>query len=43
MLLSGIIYHEGKQSDCGHYTSGVKLNNTLFLISDTKILKQQKI
>ena len=44
MLLSGTIYHEGEQSDCGHHTSGVKLENTWFLISDTRaeILKQQK-
>ncbi len=29
MILCGIIYHEGEQSDCGHYTSGVKINNKL--------------
>ena len=43
MSFSGIIYHGGEQSDCEHYTSGVKLNNTWFLISDTGILKQQKL
>ena len=43
ILLSGMIYHEGEQSDCEHYTSGVKLENTWFLISDTSILKQQKL
>ena len=26
MVLSGVIYHEGEQSHCGHYTSGVKVN-----------------
>ena len=43
MALSGIIYHEGEQSHCGHYTSGVKVNNTWFLISDTRILRKQKL
>ena len=28
MVLSGVIYHEGEQSHCGHYTSGVNMNNT---------------
>ena len=41
--LSGIIYHEGKQSHCGHYTSGVKVNDTWFLIIDTRILRKQKL
>ena len=40
MVLSGVIYYEGEQSHCGHYTSGVKVDNTWFLISDTRILKQ---
>ena len=35
MVLSGVIYHEGEQSHCGHYTSGVNVNNT-------RILRQQK-
>ena len=43
MVLSGIIYHEGEQSPCGHYRSGVKVSNTWFLISDTRILKKQKL
>ena len=43
MVLSGAIYHEGEQSHCGHYTSGVNMNNTWFLISDTRILRQQKL
>ena len=42
MVLSDVIYHEGEQSHCGHYTSGVNMNNTWFLISDTRILRQQK-
>ena len=43
MVLSGVIYQEGEQSHCGHYTSGVNVNNTWFLISDTRILRQQKL
>ena len=43
MVLSGVIYHEGEHSHCGHYTSGVNMDNTLFLISDTRILRQQKL
>ena len=43
MVLSGIIYHEGEQSHCGYYTSAVKVNNTCFLISDTGILRKQKL
>ena len=43
MVLSGVIYHEGEQSHCGHYTSGVNVNNTWFLISDTIILREQKL
>ena len=35
-LIADIIHH------CGHYTSGVNVNNTWFLISDTRILRQQK-
>ena len=43
MVLSSVIYPEGEQSHCGHYTSGVNVDNTRFLISDTRILRQQKI
>ena len=43
MVLSGVIYHEGEQSHCRHYTSGVNVDNTWFLISDTRILRQQKL
>ena len=43
IVLYGVIYHEGEQSHCGHYTSGVDLDNTWFLISDTRILRQQKL
>ena len=43
MVLSGVIYHEGEQSHCGHYSWGVKVNNTWFLISDTRILRKQKL
>ena len=43
MLLFGVIYHEGEQSHCGHYTSGVNVNSTWFFISDTRILRQQKL
>ena len=41
--MSGVIYHEGEQSHCGHYTSGVKVDNTWSLISGTRILRQQKL
>ena len=30
MLLSGVTYHEGEQSHCGHYTSGVEVDNNWF-------------
>ena len=43
MVLSGVIYHEGEQSHCGHYTSEVNVNNTWFFIGDTRILRQQKL
>ena len=43
MVLSGVIFHEGKQSHCGHYTSVVNVDNAWFLISDTRILRQQKL
>ena len=42
MFLSGVNnYHEGEQSHYEH-TSGVNVNNTWFLTSDTRILRQQK-
>ena len=43
IVLPGVIYHEGEQSRCGYYTLGVKVDNTWFLIGDTKILRQQKL
>ena len=43
MVFSGVIYHEEEQFHCGHYTLGVNLHNSWFLISDTRILSQQKL
>ena len=43
MVLSDVIYHEGEQSHCRHYTSGVNVNNTWFSTSNTSILRQQKL
>ena len=43
IVLSGVIYREAEHSHCGHYTSGVNVDNTWFLISDTRILRQQKL
>ena len=43
MVLADVICHEGEQSHCRHYISGVNLGNTWFLISDTRILRQQKL
>ena len=43
MILSFVIYHEGEHSHCEHYTSGVNVDNTWFLISDIRILRQQKM
>ena len=43
IVLSGVIYHEGEQSHCGNYTSGVKVDNTWILISDKRILRQRKL
>ena len=40
MALSDIIYHKGEQSHSGHYTIGVKVNNSWFLIGDTRILRK---
>ena len=42
-VLSGVVYHEGEQSHCRHYTSGNNVNNTWFLISDTRILMKQRL
>ena len=36
------IFHGKEQSHCGHYTSGVKVENTWFLISGKRILMQRK-
>ena len=30
MVLSGVLYHEGEHSHCGHYTSGVNMDNIVF-------------
>ena len=35
-----LIYHEGEQANSGHYTSGVKINDRWFLISDSMVLNQ---
>ena len=43
MVLSGVIYQDVEHSHCGYYTSGVNVDNTWFLTSDTKILSQQKL
>ena len=43
MALFDVIYYEGEQSHCGHYTSGVKVDNASFLISDVQILRQQNL
>ena len=42
MVLSGVIYHEGQQSDRGHYTSEVQMDNTWFFISNLTVLRQKK-
>ena len=42
MALSVVIYHKGQQSDCGHYTSEVQMDNAWFFISDTTVLRQKK-
>ena len=42
MVLSGVIYHKGQQSDYGHYTSEVQMDNAWFFISDTTVLRQKK-
>ena len=43
MSLSGIVYHEGEQSHSGHYTSGVKINDSWVLISDSVVLRQHNL
>ena len=43
MVLFAVIYHEGEQSYCGHYTSWIKVVNTGFFISDARILSQGKL
>ena len=43
IVLSDVIYHEAEQSHGGHYTSGVNVDNTWFLINNTRILTQQKL
>ena len=43
MVVSGVICYEGEQSHCRHYILGVNMDSTLFLISDTRILRQQKL
>ena len=43
MVLSGVICHEGEQPHCGHCMSGVRVDSTWVSISDTRILRQQKV
>ena len=43
MLLSDDIYPDREQYYFEHYISGVNIDNTWILISDTRILKQQKL
>ena len=43
MVLSDVIYNEGEKPHCGHYPSGINVDNTWLLISDTRILRQQKL
>ena len=43
IVLASVIYHEGVHSHLGHYSSGVKVDNTWILISDTTILRQRKL
>ena len=31
MILFGVIYHEGEQSLCGHYTAGANVDNTYYI------------
>lgn len=44
MALSGVIYHDGEQTHYGHYyKSGLEIDNTCILISDTRISRQHKL
>ena len=43
MVLADVIYPDGEQYYFGHYSQGVKVDNTWILISDTRILRQQKL
>lgn len=44
MALSGVIYHDGEQTQYGHYyKSGLEIDNTWILISDTRISRQHKL
>ena len=43
MMLSSVIYHGWEQPHCGHYISGVQKDDTPFWITDTRIIKQQKL
>ena len=40
MVLSGVIYHEGEQSHCGHF---MYQELTWIILSDTRILRQHKL
>ena len=42
MVFSGAIYHERQQSESGHYTSRIQMDNTWFFISDIRVLRQKK-
>ena len=39
MVFSGAIYHERQQSESGHYTSRIQMDNTWFFISDIRVLR----
>ena len=41
ITLHAIIYHVGQQANSGHYTSSVRVNDTWFLISDSRVLLEQ--
>ena len=43
MVHPGVIYYESEQSYCGHYISGVNLDNNCFLVSDRSVLRKQKL
>ena len=42
MVFSGAIYHERQQSESGHYTSRIQMDNTWLFISDIRVLRQKK-